>query len=170
MTLAQLNATDLCVLDIRPDHNPTVLDSQTQLQAIWDGEYDAFDTITALRNVAAKLNTLATAIATERYRHQILTTTNESLQNAIATLNSIYDGEYDAHHTEKELRHLTHNLTCLRNLLIQTMYSPQPDAHNKSKPNKTKPRVVPPCPRCQAERIDPTCPNCQYHSAHGLDE
>lgn len=64
MNLAQLNATDLSVLDTRPDHNPTVLNCQTQLQAIWDGEYDDTDTIQALRNVAAKLNALANAITT----------------------------------------------------------------------------------------------------------
>lgn len=167
MTLARLDATDLCVLDIRPDHNPTVLAAQTQLQAIWDGEYDKQDTVTALRNVADKLNTLATAINTQRFRHHILTTTNESLQDAIATLKSIHDGEYDANDAEKQLRKLTHNLNCLRNLLIHSMYKPPPHPSTATHANTAAPELQPLCPRCHTERIGQVCTTCDYRFNDG---
>ena len=46
----------------------------------------------------------------------LYTTNNEGLGNDIATLKSIFDGEYVAFDVEKQLRHVAHNLGILLSL------------------------------------------------------
>lgn len=51
---------------------------------------------------------------------RIFTTGNEGLGNDIATLNGIFQGEYDPYQAEVQLRRVAHNLGRLRNLLIES--------------------------------------------------
>ncbi len=56
---------------------------------------------------------------------KLLTTGNEGLHDTIQTLNSIHAGEHDGSDVERQLRHVAHNLNCLRNLLIEQMCRPK---------------------------------------------
>ncbi len=51
--------------------------------------------------------------------HEIFTTRNRGLCDAQITLGEIFCGHYDPHDTAKLLKHVAHNLECLRNLLIE---------------------------------------------------
>ena len=64
MTLAQMNGKFDHLHATSGLHSPHVLITQTQLHAIWSGEYDVVDTIEVLRREAQRLISLADSIAT----------------------------------------------------------------------------------------------------------
>lgn len=62
LTLKQMNGTFNQVHGTAGLHSPHVLIAQTQLQAVWSGEYDVVDTITVLRREGQRLIALADSI------------------------------------------------------------------------------------------------------------
>lgn len=78
-----------------------------------------------LANLSRLWNRLTASIpeptTTPEPQPALYTTGNEGLGNDIATLSGIFDGEYDGHDVETQLRHVAHNLGVLRNLHIERM-------------------------------------------------
>ena len=64
LTLARLNGGNDHVARTGGLHNPHVLVTIDQLNAVWSGEYDVLDTIEVLRREAQRLISLADSIAT----------------------------------------------------------------------------------------------------------